>query len=70
MIAMHMGALHGAEVFILSGLALGPFVILATVVAVVSRRDRAQAVRAERDAGEPSASTASKDTAAPQSVQT
>jgi hypothetical protein len=48
---LHLGALHPVETLAMAVLALGPFVILAVVVTVVSRRDR----RADAEArhGEP-----------------
>jgi hypothetical protein len=39
-VPLHMGALHPMESLVMAALALGPFVILAVVVTVVSRRDR------------------------------
>lgn len=42
MIPEHMGALHPYEHVLVLLLAFGPFVLLAVVVAVVRRRDRAQ----------------------------
>jgi hypothetical protein len=42
---LHLGGLHPMESLLMGGLALAPFVILAVVVTVVSRRDR----RAERE---------------------
>jgi type VI protein secretion system component VasK len=39
-IALHLGALHPMETLAMGVLALGPFVILAVVVTIVSRRDR------------------------------
>jgi cytochrome c-type biogenesis protein CcmH/NrfF len=38
--AMHLGTLHPVETLVMALLALAPFVILAVVVTVVSRRDR------------------------------
>jgi hypothetical protein len=81
-VALHLGALHPVEALAMGGLALGPFVILAVVVTVVSRRDR-RAERAVRDAGgrsdggqaaraepaRPESATTGSETAAPQSVQ-
>jgi hypothetical protein len=73
-VPLHLGALHPMETLLMAALALGPFVILAVVVTVVSRRDRraeacerGQATR-EATAREGAGSTTS-DTAAPQSVQ-
>jgi hypothetical protein len=80
---LHMGALHPVESLAMAALALGPFVVLAVVVTVVSRRDR----RAERGSGLPQgrgacgqatradlahpagATATTSETAAPQSVQ-
>jgi len=80
-VPLHMGALHPLESLVMAALALGPFVVLAVVVTVVSRRDRrAQAARGDepgqatrvdrtgRDRRGDATSTTS-DTAAPQSVQ-
>jgi hypothetical protein len=72
-LAQHLGALHPAETLAMAALALGPFVILAVVVTVVSRRDRrvdsaGQATRDDPDPAGRSDSTTT-DTAAPQSVQ-
>ena len=68
-IPLHLGALHPLETLAMTVLALGPFVILAVVVTIVSRRDRrAQATREERAAGGETSSTTT-DTAAPHSVQ-
>jgi Flp pilus assembly protein TadB len=39
-IPLHLGALHPVETLAMGMLALGPFVILAVVVTIVSRRDR------------------------------
>ncbi|MGH3314688.1 MAG: hypothetical protein ACRDO0_00955 [Nocardioidaceae bacterium] len=39
-IPLHLGALHPVETLAMGVLALGPFVILAVVVTIVSRRDR------------------------------
>jgi hypothetical protein len=39
-VPMHMGALHPMESLVMVALALGPFVALASVIVVVSRRDR------------------------------
>lgn len=67
----HLGALHPVETLAMTLLALGPFVIIAVVVAVVSRRDRrqeAQATRAEPERRD-DAGSSTTDTAAPQSVQ-
>jgi hypothetical protein len=79
-VPLHMGALHPVESLVMVALALGPFVVLAVVVTVVSRRDRrtepgqgrgpsagGQATRA--DLVRPDAATATTETAAPQSVQ-
>ena len=80
-VPLHMGALHPVETLVMTALALGPFVVLALVVTVVSRRDRrtepgtgrsrsagGQATRA--DLVRPEAATATTtETAAPQSVQ-
>lgn len=75
-VALHLGALHPMETLAMAALALGPFVILAVVVALVSRRDRraasdrldAQATRDDPARREDTGSTTS-DTAAPQSQQ-
>ena len=73
-LAQHLGALHPAETLAMTALTVGPFVVLAVVVAVVSRRDRrsdadgAQATRVVPGRAEPGESTTT-DTAAPQSVQ-
>lgn len=40
LLPLHLGALHPMETLVMAVLALGPFVILALVVTVVSRRDR------------------------------
>jgi Flp pilus assembly protein TadB len=40
LIPLHLGALHPVETLAMGVLALGPFVILALVVTIVSRRDR------------------------------
>jgi hypothetical protein len=71
LIPLHLGALHPVETLAMGVLALGPFVILAVVVTIVSRRDRraeAQATR-ERSARWEAANSTTSDTAAPQSVQ-
>jgi hypothetical protein len=84
-VPLHMGALHPMESLVMAALALGPFVILAVVVTVVSRRDRrtrperAGGGRSGRPAdgqaarvdpdGPDAAGSATTDTAAPQSVQ-
>jgi hypothetical protein len=76
-LAQHLGALHPLETLAMAALTLGPFVVLAVVVAVVSRRDRraesaGQATRDEpaREPGrEGSSGSTTTDTAAPQSVQ-
>ncbi len=80
---LHLGALHPVETLAMAVLALGPFLILAAVVTVVSRRDRRaearEAAQATRDAPRdsrpdrpdakaPTNDTAT-DTAAPHSVQ-
>jgi hypothetical protein len=44
-VAMHLGPLHAADAYTLTALALAPFVVVAVIIALVSRRDR----RAERD---------------------
>jgi len=76
-IPMHLGALHPVETLAMGVLALGPFVILAVVVTIVSRRDRraearevtdAQATR-DRSASWEAANSTTSETAAPQSVQ-
>jgi cytochrome c-type biogenesis protein CcmH/NrfF len=76
-IPMHLGALHPVETLAMGVLALGPFVILAVVVTIVSRRDRraeaqevadAQATR-DRSARWEAANSTTSETAAPQSVQ-
>ncbi|MPZ97079.1 MAG: hypothetical protein GEU96_19750 [Propionibacteriales bacterium] len=46
-VAGHLGSLHAAEGYALAIFALGPFVVLAIVITIVSRRDRA-AERHER----------------------
>ena len=84
LIPLHLGALHPVEALAMGVLALGPFVILAVVVTIVSRRDRraeareqadvktaaagAQATR-DRSARWEAANSTTSDTAAPQSVQ-
>jgi len=40
LVPLHMGSLHAAEAYAMAALALGPFVVLAIVITVVSRRDR------------------------------
>ena len=76
-IPLHLGALHPVETLAMGVLALGPFVILAVVVTIVSRRDRraearevadAQATR-DRSASWEAANSTTSETAAPQSVQ-
>jgi hypothetical protein len=71
---LHLGALHPMETVAMAALALGPFVILAVVVSVVSRRDRraqadeeagAQATREDASAPDATGSTTT-DSAAPQ----
>lgn len=37
---MHLGPLHAGEAYLMTAAALAPFVVLAIIVAVVSRRDR------------------------------
>ncbi|HET7326162.1 MAG TPA: hypothetical protein VFJ14_02635 [Nocardioidaceae bacterium] len=44
LVLMHLGPLHAGEAYAMTALALAPFVLLAIVITVVSRRDR----RAER----------------------
>jgi hypothetical protein len=79
-VPLHMGALHPLESLVMAALALGPFVILAVVVTVVSRRDRrtqvqrkdepGQAARVDRsDAGRRDVTSTRTETAASQSVQ-
>lgn len=48
---MHLGPLHPVEAYLMTALALGPFIVLAIVIAVVSRRDRRaeKQERASRD---------------------
>jgi flagellar biosynthesis/type III secretory pathway M-ring protein FliF/YscJ len=74
LLPLHLGALHPMETVAMAALALGPFVILAVVVKVVSRRDRrsqadedarAQATREGASARDDTGSTTT-DTAAPQ----
>jgi hypothetical protein len=48
LITLHMGALHPAEKGLTLALAFGPFVLLAVVILVRRRQDRALD-RAERD---------------------
>ncbi|HEX2176856.1 MAG TPA: hypothetical protein VHG70_13190 [Nocardioidaceae bacterium] len=82
---LHLGALHPVEALAMAVLALGPFVILAVVVTIVSRRDRradaaarggapgkgADGGQATREELAPRDDTSSTttDTAAPHSVQ-
>jgi hypothetical protein len=76
-LAQHLGALHPVETLAMAALTLGPFVVLAVVVTVVSRRDRradgaGQATRDEpgREPGpEDTSGSTTTETAAPQSVQ-
>jgi hypothetical protein len=84
-IPLHLGALHPVETLAMGMLALGPFVILAVVVTIVSRRDRRAEARerAEVTSAEPAGAQATRDRsarweaanstksdkAAPQSVQ-
>jgi uncharacterized membrane protein len=74
LLPLHLGALHPMETVAMAALALGPFVILAVVVTVVSRRDRRtdadeedrpQATREDAASPDGSGSTTT-DTAAPQ----
>ena len=79
-VPLHMGALHPMESLVMAGLTLGPFVVLALVVTVVSRRDRrtgsersgrsaaGQAARVDKRRRDPAGSVTT-ETAAPQSVQ-
>ena len=46
-VPLHMGALHPVESLAMTALSLGPFVVIAVVVKVASRRDR----RAEAEEG-------------------
>lgn len=46
-VLMHMGPLHAGEAYAITIFALAPFVVLAVVITVVSRRDR-RAVERER----------------------
>ncbi len=39
-VPLHMGALHPVEGLVMTALSLGPFVVVAVVVRVASRRDR------------------------------
>jgi hypothetical protein len=39
-VLLHLGALHPAEAYLMTALALAPFVVVAVIIAVVSRRDR------------------------------
>jgi hypothetical protein len=39
-VLLHLGPLHPAEAYLTTALALAPFVVVAVVVALVSRRDR------------------------------
>jgi hypothetical protein len=49
-VPLHLGALHPAESWVLAALTLVPFVVLALVVALASRRDRRAATQPdERD---------------------
>jgi hypothetical protein len=84
-IPLHLGALHPVETLAMGVLALGPFVILAVVVTIVSRRDRRAEAREradlesqgtggdqatqDRSARWQAANSTTSDTAAPQSVQ-
>lgn len=52
-VLMHLGPLHPVEAYAMTALALAPFVVLAVVIMVVSRRDRRameqeQATRTQR----------------------
>jgi len=69
LIPLHLGALHPVETLAMGVLALGPFVILAVVVTIVSRRDRRAETQATRDARWDAANSTTSETAAPQSVQ-
>jgi hypothetical protein len=76
-VPMHLGALHPMETLAMAALSLGPFLVLAAVITVVSRRDRrAEAGRPGEDqatreatAGRDGTGATTTDTAAPQSVQ-
>ncbi len=48
LVALHMGALHAYEQWIVAGIAFGPFIVLGVVIAVVRRRDAADDDEAER----------------------
>lgn len=41
-VALHMGALHAYEQWLVAGIAFGPFIVLGVVIAVVRRRDAAE----------------------------
>lgn len=47
----HLGNLHGAETWLVAGIALGPFLVLAAVVYVVRRRDLAGEDETDRPGG-------------------
>ena len=59
LLPLHLGALHPMETLVMGLLALGPFVILALVVMVVSRRDR------RTESGEPGEPELSAESATP-----
>lgn len=44
LVPLHMGALHAYEQWLVAGIAFGPFIVLAVVIAVVRRRDAADEV--------------------------
>ena len=54
LLPLHLGALHPMETLVMALLALGPFVILAAVVTVVSRRDRRTEAVADNGGDAPS----------------
>lgn len=80
-VPLHMGALHPMESLVMAALALGPFVVIAVVVTVVSRRDRRTQVGGEDERGQATrvdrtdparreaGTSTTTETAAPQSVQ-
>jgi len=83
-VPLHMGVLHPMESLMMAALTLGPFVVLATAVTLVSRRDRrtepdhrrkqgrdpaGQATRAAGAERPDAAMSTANETAAPQSVQ-
>lgn len=80
LIPLHLGTLHPFESYLTAALTLGPFVVVAVVVTLVSRRDRraeaeeraggrAQATREAERFRDEEGGWASTDTAARQSVQ-